>query len=165
MRWLARLLSSCRLAASRPSASELAPGDRVWSGADVWQVTAVLVYRAGDDEWPVLKLIRGPQTVWLGFERTGAVRYDPLPGVDAGHDGLVRWEGRIWGPADDGTATITRAVGDVEAAPGDRLRWQTLTSDSVRDHWLSIERWEGGPTEVSTARQWRVDRIVRGGAE
>ena len=164
MSWLGRLLSGGFLSPRRPSPDQLAPGNEVRSGEDLWRVTAVLVYRTGADEWPALKLVRGPETIWAGLEASGGVRYDPLPSVDVSEDGRARWDGRVYALADAGEATVTRAVGDVDAAVGARVRYQTLTSDGDPDRWLSVERWDGGYTEVSAARAWRIDRIVRPGA-
>lgn len=161
--WLDRLFALTFSGARRPGADELAPGDEVRSGSDVWRVTAVLAYRSGGDEWPSLKLVRGGETIWLGLEGSRTVRYDPLPGVEVSADGHARWEGRLYSQTDAADAIVTRAAGDVEAAPGDRFRYQTLTSPDAADRWISVEHWTGGATEVSAARPWRIDRIARPG--
>ncbi len=161
--WLDRLFARAFSVARRPSADDLAPGDEVRSGSDVWRVTAVLVCRAGAEEWPSLQLVRGGETMWVGLERDGAVRYDPLPGVEVDADGRARWEGRLYTQTEAGSGIVTRPTGAVEAAPGDRFHYQTLTSPGVDDRWISVERWEGSTTEVSAARPWRIDRIARPG--
>jgi len=55
---------------------------------------------------------------------------------------------------------VTAVAGDTEAAIGDRAAYLTLTNDQDAEHWISVEQWDGGPTEVSVARPWRIDRVI-----
>ena len=51
-------------------------------------------------------------------------------------------------------------AGEVSATVGDRAEYLTLTSSEDPQGWISVEQWEGGTTEVSVGRPWRIDRVT-----
>jgi len=123
-------------------------------------VRAVLVEGDGRHEWPTLRLERGAETTWITIDGDDVVRYDPLPGVRVEESGRAIWNGRTFTTSDRGSYAVVRVAGDVSAAIGDRATYQTLTSDDGQEPWISVEHWEGGGSEVSSARSWRIDRVL-----
>jgi hypothetical protein len=135
-------------------------GDQVWYGTDAWTVRAVLAERGGGRQWPTLRLERGSETAWVTVDGDQVVRYDSLPDVRVAADGRVIWNGRAYTCTERGSYTVAGVAGEANAAVGDRAEYQTLTSADDPERWLSVERWEGGSTEVSAARPWRIDRTT-----
>jgi Domain of unknown function (DUF4178) len=158
MGWLNRFLPR-RPAGGPPDFSRLEPGSVVWSGGEAWTVTAVLVYRSADAEWPAAKLEREGATTWAALEGDRLVRYDPLT-VQVDADGQAGWNGRRYTRDEVGTATIERAAGDVDARAGDTVSYQVLRCAEEPTTWISVESWAGGYVEISVGRDWPVDRIV-----
>jgi len=161
MGWLNKF--SGRNAAGIISAfSRLQPGDEVRSGDETWKVTAVLVYRSGDERWPAAKLARGQAVTWAVLEGDHVVRYDPVTAqVDA--EGRARWNGRVYTREAVGTAVIDRAVGDVDVHAGDTLSYQVLCCPDDPGAWISVEYWVSSYVEVSVGRNWSVDEVVTAG--
>jgi len=126
----------------------------------MWTVSAVITERGGGREWPTVGLTRGSQTVWITVDGDDVVRYEPLPGVQIGAEERLTWNGRTYGVSDRGSYTVTAVAGDTEAAIGDRAAYLTLTNDQDAEHWISVEQWDGGPTEISVARPWQIDRVI-----
>lgn len=138
------------------------PGDQVWYGTDAWTVRAVLTERGGGRQWPTLRIERGSETAWLTIDGDQAVRYDALRDVRLDADGRAVWNGRSYTCTDRGSYVVVGVAGEVNAAAGDRAEYLTLTNADDPQRWISVERWEGGSTEVSAASPWRVDRVVHG---
>lgn len=138
------------------------PGDQVSSGGDAWTVRAVLIERGGGRQWPTLRIERGSEAAWITIDGDQVVRYDPLPDVRADAEGRAVWNGRTYTCSDRGSYMVVGVAGDVNAAPGDNAEYMTLTSADDSERWLSVERWEGGSAEVSAARPWRIDKVMRG---
>ena len=105
----------------------------------------------------------GTQTVWITVDGDDVVRYEPLADAQLGDDERVTWNGRAYTVSERGSYAVTGVAGDTEASVGDRATYLTLTNAQDAEHWLSVERWEGGPTDVSVASAWRIDRIMRPG--
>jgi hypothetical protein len=139
------------------------PGDQLVCGGETWTVSAVLTEQGGGREWPTLGLTRGTQTVWITIDGDDVVRYAPLPDAQLGDDERVTWNGRTYTVSERGSYTVTGVAGDTEASVGDRASYLTLTNAQDTEHSLSVERWEGGSTDVSVASAWRIDRIMRPG--
>ncbi|HYR38644.1 MAG TPA: DUF4178 domain-containing protein [Methylomirabilota bacterium] len=137
------------------------PGDQIQAGGETWNVTAVLFYRDAGSEWPVVKIERGVDAAWLALEEGKIVRYDHLD-LPVGPDGRASWNGRTYARAEVGTATVSRILGSVDAAPGDGLSYQVLRSQGDDRAWLSVETWNSGFVEVSAGRLWPIDKIVTG---
>jgi len=137
----------------------LEPGDEVWADGEPWKVSATLLYKSADGEWPAVKLTRGVDTTWAALEGDAVSRYEPVT-VDVDADGVARWNGRIYRRDEFGTATIARAAGDVEARAGDALGYQVLRSPDDPGAWISVESWKGGYVEISAGRRWAIDKIV-----
>ncbi len=140
------------------------PGDQIQAGGDTWNVTAVLFYKDAGSEWPVVKIERGVDSAWLALEDGQIVRYDHLD-LPVGPEGRASWNGRSYARAEVGTATVSRVMGSVDAAPGDGLSYQVLRCPDDERAWLSVETWNSGFVEVSAGRLWPVDRIVTGPGE
>jgi hypothetical protein len=136
----------------------------VWSGTDAWTVRAIVVERGGGRQWPTLRLERGSETTWVTIDGDTVARYDPLPDVRVDTDGRAVWKGRPYTCTDRGSYTVVGVAGAVTAAVGDRAEYLTLTSPDDPQGWISVERWEGGVTEVSAAHSWRIDRVAHGPA-
>jgi len=144
--------------------SRLAPGDEVRAGDETWTVSAVLVYRSGEDEWPAVKLAHGATSAWAVLEGDHVARYDPVQ-AQVDPEGRARLDGHTYTRDEMGAAVIARAEGDVDARPGDTLGYQVLRSPDDPARWISVESWAGGFVEISAGRLWSVDAIVaRGGA-
>jgi hypothetical protein len=137
------------------------PGDQIQAGGDTWNVTAVLFYKDAGSEWPVVKIERGVDSAWLALEDGQIVRYDHLD-LPVGPEGRASWNGRTYARAEVGTATVSRVMGSVDAAPGDGLSYQVLRCPDDDRAWLSVETWNSGFVEVSAGRLWPVDKIVTG---
>lgn len=137
------------------------PGDQIQAGSDTWSVTAVLFYKDAGSEWPVVKIERGVDSAWLALEDGQIVRYDHLD-LPVGPEGRASWNGRTYARAEVGTATVSRVMGRVDAAPGDGLSYQVLRCPDDDRAWLSVETWNSGFVEVSAGRPWPVDKIVTG---
>lgn len=130
-------------------------GDQLPIGDATWTVAALLVERGGGREWVSVRLAQGRESVWATIDGGDVVRYDPLPGVTVGDGDRVLWDGRTYACSERGRYTVVSVAGDVDAAPGDRAEYLTLTSAADAERWISVERWENGSTEVSLARPWR----------
>ena len=140
------------------------PGDQIQAGGDTWNVTAVLFYKDAGSEWPVVKIERGVDSAWLALEDGEIVRYDHLD-LPVGPEGRASWNGRTYVQAEVGTATVSRVMGSVDAAPGDGLSYQVLRCPDDARAWLSVETWNSGFVEVSAGRRWPVDKIVTGAGD
>ena len=136
------------------------PGDQVWYGTDAWTIRAVLIESGGRRQWPTLQIECGSETAWMSVEGDQVVRYDPLPDVRVDADGRASWNGHTYTCTDRGSYAVVSVAGEVNAAVGDSAEYTTLTSADDPERWISVERWEGGPTEVSAARPWRIDRVA-----
>jgi hypothetical protein len=135
-------------------------GEQVWDGTDAWTVRAVLTERGGGRRWPTLRLERGSEIAWVTVDGDQVVRYDPLADVRVGTDGRAIWNGRAYTCTDRGSYIVVGVAGEVSAAVGDRAEYQTLTSADDPERWISVEQWQGGSTEVSAARSWRIARTM-----
>jgi uncharacterized protein DUF4178 len=156
--WLARLLGS-EGSAGQPTFDSLAPGDEIWSGGQPWQVTAVLIYKNADGEWPVVHVRQALTQAWVSVEDDQPVRYDHLD-LHVQADGKAVWNGRTYSRQEVGTATISRVLGDVDARPGDTLSYEVLRCPDDSHAWISVEMWAGGYVEVSVGRPWAVEKLV-----
>jgi hypothetical protein len=156
MSWASDLWS--RLSGRR--STPFVPGDQLVCGGEMWAVSAVITERGAGREWPTVGLTRGAQTIWITVDGEDVTRYEPLPGVSVGADDRVTWNGRTYGVTDRGSYTVTSVAGDTEAAVGDRATYMTLTNEQDTNTWISVEQWDGGPTEVSVARPWKIDRVI-----
>jgi len=162
MGWLDRFPG--RKPAGDPEAlARVVPGGQVRANGETWSVTAVLFYKDSGSEWPVVKIERGAESAWLALEDGQIVRYDHLD-LPVGPDGQARWNGRLYTRAEVGTATVSRVMGSVDAAPGDSLSYQVLRCADDGRAWLSVETWQSGFVEVSAGRLWPIESIVTGGA-
>lgn len=140
-------------------ASSLRPGDQVVCDGETWAVSAVINERGGGRQWPTIGLTRGAETTWITVDGEDVVRFERLPGLRVEDDALT-WNGRTYTATARGTYAVTGVAGATEAAVGDRASYVTLTNPDDPDQWISVERWEGGATEVSVARPWVIDRVV-----
>ena len=156
MSWASDLWS--RLSGRRPA--PFSPGDQLVCGGETWTVSAVITERGGGREWPTVGLTRGSQTAWITVDGDDVVRYEPLPDARLGADERLTWNGRTYAASDRGSYTVTGVAGATEAAVGDRATYVTLTNEQDAERWISVEQWEGGPTEVSVARPWTIDRVI-----
>ena len=156
MTWASDLWS--RLSGRRPA--PFSPGDQLVCGGETWTVSAVITERGGDREWPTVGLTRGSQTLWITIEGDDVTRFEPLPDVRIGADERVAWNGRTYTVTDRGSYQVIAVAGDTEATVGDRATYLTLTSEQDDERWISVERWEGGPTEVSLALPWQIDQVI-----
>ena len=145
----------------RPDLDAVAPGDRVSAGGEEWTVRAIIHYRMEDNEWPSVQIERGDRSAWISYEDDALVRYDPGPDLHLANDGTIAWRGRVYTVEDAGTATVSRVTGPVDVAPGDRVRYHTLTSPDDDEGWLSVESWDSGYVEISIGRTWAVDVVPR----
>ena len=159
MSWASDLWS--RLSGRRPTTFR--PGDQLVCGGEMWTVSAVITEQGSGREWPTVGLTRGAQTIWITVDGDDVVRYEPLPDARLGADEQLTWNGRTYAVSDRGSYTVTAVAGATEASVGDRATYLTLTNAQDAEHWISVERWEGGPTEVSAARPWRIDQTVQPG--
>jgi hypothetical protein len=163
MGWLDRF--PWRKPAGDPEAlARVSPGDRVETGGETWNVTAVLFYHDAGSEWPVVKIERGVDSAWITLEDGKIARYDHVD-LPVGPDGRAVWHGRTYARAEMGDATVSRVMGNVDVTIGDRLSYQVLRSDADPRGWLSVEAWPSGFVDVSVGRFWPVDRIVIGKGE
>lgn len=153
MSWLWSLLGG-------RAATPWRPGDQLWCRGDAWTVTAVIVERSGRREWPTLRLTRGSDATWITIDDDEVARYDPLRDVRVTDEGRAIWNGRTYACTDQGGYTVVSVAGDVTAAVGDRAEYQTLTCADDSERWISVERWEGGATEMSAACVWQIDRVI-----
>jgi len=144
--------------------ARISPGDSVEAGGETWSVTAVLFYRDVSSEWPVVKIERGVDSVWIALEDGKIVRYDHID-MPVGPDGRASWQGRTYARSEMGNATVARVMGDVDVAVGDTLSYQVLRSEGDTRGWLSVEAWPSGFVDVSVGRLWPIDRIVSGKGE
>lgn len=126
-------------------------------------MSAVLTEQGGKREWLTVSLTRGTQTVWITVDGDDVVRYEPLTDAQLGDDKRVTWSGRTYTVNERGSYTVTGVAGSTEASVGDRATYLTLTNAQDPEHWLSVERWDGGPTDVSVASAWRIERVMRPG--
>ena len=149
-----------RLGGARPT--PFSPGDQVVRDGETWTVSAVITERGGGREWPTIQLTRGALSIWITVDGDDVVRFEPLPDVRLGADDRLAWNGRTYTVTARGTYAVTGVAGATEAAVGDRASYLTLTNPESEE-WISVERWEGGATEVSVARPWRIDRVVQPG--
>ena len=129
-------------------------------GGETWTVSAVITEQGGGREWPTVGLTRGSQTLWITVDGDDVVRYEPLPDVRVGADERATWNGRTYAVSERGSYTVTGVAGATEAAVGDRASYLMLTNEQDAEHWISVEQWDGGPTEVSVARPWQIDRVI-----
>jgi hypothetical protein len=156
--WLDRFPG--RKPAGDPQAlATLSLGDEVHALGERWEVTALLSYRDGSSEWPVIRIERGGITAWLALEDDRIVRYDHID-LAVGADGRAAWNGRVYTRAEMGNATVSRVAGPVDVAVGDTLSYQVLRSEADPRGWLSVEAWPSGFVDVSVGRFWPVDRFV-----
>ena len=136
------------------------PGDQLVCSGETWTVSAVITEQAGGREWPTVGLTRDAQTIWITVDGDDVVRYEPLPDARLGADESLTWNGRTYTAGERGSYTVTSVSGATEATVGDRATYLTLTNAQDAGHWISVEQWEGGATEVSVARPWRIDQIM-----
>lgn len=150
-----------RLSGRRPT--PFRPGDQLICGGETWTVSAVITERGGGRQWPTVGLTRGAATVWITVDGDDVTRFEPLPDVRMDAEDRLTWKGRTYTVTARGTYTVTDVAGTTEAAVGDRASFLTLTNPEESEHWISVERWEGGATEVSLACPWRIDQVVQPG--
>jgi hypothetical protein len=131
------------------------------AAGEEWTVRAIIHYRMEDNEWPSVQLACGDQSIWVVYEEDALVRYDPGPDLHLARDGTIAWQGRLYTVEDAGTATVSRVTGSVDVAPGDRVRYHTLTSPADVGRWLSVESWDSGYVEISIGRPWAIDLVAR----
>jgi len=120
----------------------------------------VLVESGGGRQWPTLRLERGSEMFWISIDGEAVSRYDPLPGVQVDPNRGTVWNGRSYVCTDRGSYAVVSVAGEVNASVGDRAEYLTLTSSEDPQGWISVEQWEGGTTEVSVGRPWRIDRVT-----
>ena len=136
------------------------PGDHIITDGTRWTVAAVIAQRGGGRQWSALSLVAGAQKMWITVDGDEVTRYEALPGARV-TDEQIDWGGQTFAVTARGTYGITEVAGDTEATVGDRASYLTLTNDDAEE-WISVEHWEGGATEVSVARPWRIDQVVPG---
>jgi hypothetical protein len=137
------------------------PGDQIVTDGVTWHVSATIVERGGGRQWWVLALDRGTEIMWVSVDGDDVTRYEALPNRRVVDDALD-WGGRTFTASARGTYAVTEVAGDTEAVVGDRASYLTLTNDDAEE-WISVEHWEGGATEISVARPWRIDQVVQPG--
>jgi len=140
----------------------LEPGDEIWSNGQPWQVTAALIYKDAESQWAIVRAQQGLTTAWVSIEEGQPVRYDHLD-LHVEADGRAVWKGKTYARREVGTATILRALGDVDARPGDTLSYEVLRCLDDPHSWINVEVWAGGYVEVSVGRRWSIDRLVTKG--
>ena len=149
-----------RLGGGTPDYGRVKPGDHIVAEGERWAVRAVVQYHTADNDWPVVQVEHEGQRRWTAVEDGGAVRYDPAPDLHLSAEGTIAWEDRLYAPVEAGTATVSAAAGDVDVAPGARVRYVTLRSDDDPDRWLSVETWDSGWVEISIGQTWAVERVT-----